>query len=484
VYILHLCLRDNENPMRLTRLIPLFAAALIAACTTPNKAPDHTSVADIKGHGETKVLVHPEWSKNATIYEVNIRQHTPEGTFAAFERDLPRIKSMGADILWLMPIHPIGEINRKGGLGSHYSVKDYKGVNPNYGTLDDFKRLVSAAHALGMKIIIDWVPNHSSFDNIWTTQHPEYYLLDSAGKIQPPLGTDWTDVAQLDYNSDSLRIGMIDAMSYWLKECDIDGFRCDVAMKVPTSFWNQARAALDNIKPVFMLAEAEQSDLHLKAFDMTYTWEFMHLCNEIAAGKMKLEEIDTYLAKQDTAFKRSAYRMYFTTNHDENSWNGTGSERLKKARQTFDVLCFTMPGMPLLYSGQEGGEQKADGTPHRLSFFEKDTVQWNNYPYQDFYSRLLNAHHKNPALWNGEFGGDMKRLKTSNDQDLYCYKRTKDNNTVLVLLNFSDKTQSVDFVEDVPVGDFKSIFNSQTFTLFSKGNEQLQPYGYQVFVNP
>ena len=460
-----------------------FAIAVSLSVYSCNNAPpDHTDSAQIVGHSDTRVLQHPDWSKNATIYEVNIRQHTPEGTFAAFEKDIPRLKGMGVSILWLMPIHPIGEINRKGGLGSHYSVKDYVAVNPEYGSMDEFKHLVRTAHENGMRIIIDWVANHSAFDNEWTKTHPEYYLLDTAGMVQPPLGTDWTDVAQLNYDSKPLWRGMIDALRFWVKDCDIDGYRCDVAEKVPTAFWNEARASLDSIKPVFMLAEAEKKDLHLKAFDMSYAWEFMHISNEIAKGQKKLSDLDAYMAKQDTAFPRSAYRMYFTTNHDENSWNGTGNERLGNARQVMDVLALTIAGMPLIYTGQEGGEQYPDGKAHRLRFFEKDTVNWNSYKYQDFYSKLFHLHQDNHAMWNGEYGGEFKKIKTSSDDVLYCYSRMKDKNEVVVLLNFSDKPQSVDFIQDMPEGDYTSIFNTQLLTLYTKGNQELPAYGYQVFV--
>jgi cyclomaltodextrinase / maltogenic alpha-amylase / neopullulanase len=465
-------------------LFATFCACVIVSCNS-QQAPNHTGEGQIIGSGETRALVHPEWSKNATIYEVNIRQHTPEGTFSAFTRDIPRLKSMGVDILWLMPIHPIGVINRKtseASKGSHYSVRDYKAVNPEYGSLEDFKALVRTAHDNGMHVIIDWVANHSAFDNVWTQTHQAYYLLDTAGKIQPPLGTDWTDVAQLNYDNQGLRGAMIDAMKYWVKDCDIDGYRCDVAMKVPTPFWNDVRASLDSIKPVFMLAEAEQKDQHEKAFDMSYAWEFMHICNDLAKGKKPLSELDDYHARQDSAFPRSAYRMYFTTNHDENSWNGTGFERLGNARQVFDVLSFTFAGMPLMYSGQEGGEQHPDGRAHRLSFFEKDTVRWNEYKYQDFYSKLFHLHHEHPALWNGEFGGDFKKIKTSSDDVLYCYRRTNGTDEVLVLLNFSGKPQSVDFLEDMPEQTFRSIFNSETLTLYTKGSKELGAYGYQVFV--
>lgn len=470
----------TNQPMKIIYTIALGVALFASACTG-NTPPDSTAKGEIIGSAESKVLRHPEWSKNATIYEVNVRQHTPEGNFAALERDLSRLDSLGVDILWLMPIHPIGQVNRKGTLGSYYSVKDYKAVNPEYGTLEDFKRFVSSAHAKGMKVIIDWVANHTAFDAVWTTTHKDWYVLDSLGNPVPPV-PDWSDVADLNYDKPEMRAAMIDAMKYWVKECDIDGFRCDVAMMVPTDFWDSARIALDSLKPVFMLAEAEMKEHHLRAFDMSYTWEFMHIMNDIAKGKKKLNEIEKYLERQDTAFPKNAYRMYFTTNHDENTWNGTGFERLGKARPVYDVLAMTIAGMPLVYSGQEGGEQRPDGQPHRLRFFDKDTVQWNGYPYQDLYRKLFEAHHSNKALWNGELGGRARRIKTSNDDLIFAFSRKVEGNEVIVLLNFSDKPQKIDFLEDLPAGDFKSIFNTQTLSIYSKGDVKLPGYGYQVFV--
>jgi cyclomaltodextrinase / maltogenic alpha-amylase / neopullulanase len=275
---------------------------------------------------------------------------------------------------------------------------------------------------------------------------------------------------------------MIDAMKFWVREYDIDGYRCDVAMMVPTDFWNAARASLDSIKPVFMLAEAEQKDHHLQAFDMSYSWEFLHIMNSIAKGEKSLIAIDEYVARQDTAFPRSAYRMYFTTNHDENTWNGTGGERYGKARQVFDVLSFTLGGMPLVYSGQEGGEAYEDGSPHRLRFFDKDTVRWNNYPYADFYGRLLKAHRDNPALWNGEHGGSFTRIPTSQGEKIYAFIRRKDQNEVIVLLNFSEQPLKIDFTGEMPQGEFESIFDSNRLSLYTKGELPLPPHGYQVLV--
>ena len=221
---------------------------------------------------KSTTVKHPEWSKNASIYEVNVRQYTPEGTFKAFQKHLPEIKKMGIDILWLMPINPIGKLNRKGSLGSYYSISDYNAVNPEFGNINDLKNLVNAAHNLGMKVIIDWVANHTSWDNIWTKTHPGFYIKDKNGNFKSPVA-DWTDAIGLNYNNPKLWIAMENSMEFWIKECDIDGFRCDVAGRVQMPFWNFVRMELEKIKPVFMLAEAEGPQFHKHAFDMTYSWE-------------------------------------------------------------------------------------------------------------------------------------------------------------------------------------------------------------------
>jgi glycosidase len=455
-----------------------FSFLLFSCGNNGNK--DSTATATIIGSSETFVLRHPTWSKNATIYEVNVRQHTPSGTFKALELDLPRLQSLGIDILWIMPINPIGQLNRKGSLGSYYSVKDYRSVNPEYGNLGDFKSLVDHAHSLGMHVIIDWVANHTSWDHSWITEHPDWYVHDSNGAIVSPVA-DWSDVADLNYDNKELRAEMIESMKFWITECGIDGFRCDVAMMVPTDFWDTVRKELDQIKPVFMLAEAEQRDHHLKAFDMCYSWEFLHIMNEMAKKHTDFEAIDQYLAKQDTAFPKSAIHMYFTTNHDENTWNGTGSERYGSARKVYDVLAFTLSGMPLLYSGQENNELDLNGKPHRYLFFDKDTIQFNNYPLQTFYSQLLKAHHECPALWNGEEGGTFQRLHSSNE-NIYAFTRKKGNSQVVVLLNFSSKSQQITLTDEAPDGVFNSIFDNKGLALYTQGNEPLGPYGYQVFI--
>ncbi|MDP4827953.1 MAG: alpha-amylase family glycosyl hydrolase [Flavobacteriales bacterium] len=454
----------------------LFAATLVSC---GNNGDQITSTAEQHGEQQVnEVLHHADWSKNMSIYEVNVRQYSPEGTLDAVRKDLPRLKELGVGILWLMPIHPIGKENRKGSLGSYYSARDYKAVNPEFGTLEDFKLFVNDAHSYGMKVIIDWVANHSGFDNVWTKEHKDYYLLDSLGNLQPPTGTDWWDVAQLNYENEDTRVAMIDAMKFWLVEGQIDGFRCDVADFVPVDFWNRARKELSAVNPdIFMLAEAENPLHHIEAFDMSYSWELMHVMNEIAKGNKTLNDLDTYLAKEDTNFVANAYRMTFTTNHDENSWNGTVFERYGDGHLAFATLAFNL-GTPLIYSGQEAGMER------RLRFFDKDTIPWDGYKYADFYSKMMNVHRDQEALWNGPYGGKIERIKTANDDVVYAFIRKQGASEVLTIVNLSATPTTVVFEESIS-GDFTSIFNQFKLTVFANGELPLDAWGYQVFVkNP
>jgi glycosidase len=373
----------------------------------------------------------PEWSRDAAIYEVNVRQYTPEGTFAAFEKQLPRLKELGVKVLWIMPINPISEKNRKGSLGSYYAVQDYKKVNPEYGTLDDFKALVAKSHELGFKVIVDWVANHTGWDNVWITQHPDWYTKDSTGKIISPVA-DWTDVADLNYDNKEMRAAMIDALQYWVKEADIDGYRCDVAGMIPVDFWNDARASLDKIKPVYMLAEDEgEKGLLLKAFNMNYGWEFHHIMNQVAQGKTGVGAVKAYFEKIDSTYPAGSYPMQFTSNHDENSWNGTEYERMGEAAKTMAALTFVVPGMPLIYTGQEAGNTK------RLKFFDKDQVDWSNLEMQNFYKKLIDIKKANKALWNGTAGAPAHFLHTGLENSLLVVDRTVEGNKVVAIFNLS-----------------------------------------------
>jgi glycosidase len=418
----------------------------------------------------------PEWSKNANLYEVNIRQYTPEGTFDAFAEHLPRLREMGVDILWFMPIHPISEKNRKGPLGSYYAVRDYKAVNPDFGTEQDFREMVEKAHNLGMKVILDWVPNHTAFDNVWIEAHPDWYTRNEKGEIIHPKGTDWTDVADLDYDNQEMRAAMTDAMSYWITEFDIDGYRCDVAGEVPNDFWKKNNETLFKLKPVFMLAEADGPSLHEAGFHMTYNWGLHNRMNQLASGKISLAELDAFM-KEDTArYGPRAYRMNFITNHDENSWNGTIGERLGDAADAMAVLAFTIDGMPLIYSGQEAGLDK------RLKFFEKDTIDWGEFSKAEFYGRLLQLKNKNQALWNGIHGGKYTRINTDNNAHIFCYFREKAGHQVVVTLNLSDQEQGFSTTDLLPDAEFTRLSTGEMVNPSSWSTEpmRLEPWGYRV----
>lgn len=451
-------------------LLSIFSILLLISCGTEEaitvESKENVTPIDT-------LLKHVDWSKNATIYEANIRQMTPEGTFKALEAQLPSIKDLGVKIIWLMPIQPIGELNRKGGLGSYYSVLDYKAVNPEYGNLDDLKSLVNKAHEMDMKIILDWVANHTAWDHTWTIDHPDWYTKDSLGNFAPPV-PDWSDVIDLNYDSKEMRKEMISALKYWLTEVDIDGYRCDVAGMVPTDFWNDARKELDEIKPVFMLAEADQTDHHDKAFDMSYGWELMHIMNHVAKGDSTLASIDSYMKREEKRYNSNDYRMFFLTNHDENSWNGTIEERFGDTERAFAVLAYTIDGMPLIYSGQEYGNNKS------LEFFEKDTPNLEQPEIFDFYKTLMHLNKNNKALWNGNNGGDYARLSTNDDEKVFALKRQKDDNIVISLSNFSNEERVVylSIGGDLIVTD---AFSGSEITLSNKQEIILEPNGYKVY---
>ena len=422
---------------------------------------------------------HVDWSKNAVIYEVNIRQYSKEGTFEGFEKDLPRLKKLGVDILWIMPVNPIGVEKRKipkgktSSLGSYYSVKDYKAINPEFGSMEDFKHLVIASHALGLKVIIDWVPNHTAWDNALLKEHPEYYLKDSTGKFVSPF--DWTDVVRLDYRSAGTRKYMTETMQWWLKETDIDGFRCDVAHMIPTDFWNELRPELEKVKPVFMLAEADIPAQQQKGFDMSYDWKFHHIMNDIAKGKKSANAIMKHFNWVDSIYPGNSYLMEFTSNHDENSWNGTEYERLGQGTQTFAVIAATVPGMMLIYTGQESGFNR------RLNFFEKDSVDWGTYPLTSFYQTLTSLKKRNKALWNGEDGGAIHRISTNRDSTVFAFTRQSVDHKVLVIYNLSAKSQDIKMNSANLPGNYNEVFTNKQQTFEEKAIMSLKPWEYLVF---
>ncbi|MHA7110899.1 alpha-amylase family glycosyl hydrolase [Sunxiuqinia elliptica] len=448
----------------------LFVAGALVSCQ-PKTKPESSQEQVITG----QQLPNPDWVKDAVLYEVNIRQYTPEGTFKAFAEHLPRLKDLGVDILWIMPIHPISEKNRKGTLGSYYAVKDYKGINPEFGTMADFKNLVSEAHDLGFKVIIDWVANHTGWDNQWIFDHPEWYTKDSTGAIIAP-NPDWSDIADLNFDVQPMRRAMIDAMDFWLEEANIDGFRCDVAWGVPQDFWEEARASFDSIKPIYMLAEDEDHPGLLKyAFESNYTWKLHHMMNAVAKGEQTVQDLRNYFIEMDEEqYTPGSFPMQFITNHDENSWAGTVNQRMGDAADAFAVFSFTVPGIPLIYSGQEAGLDK------QLAFFEKDEIDWSKLDKSDFYRRLIELKKTNEALWNGLDGGDLKLLNTNHNDQVFAFTREKNANKLLIIMNFSDHPVVSDIEFDVRE-EYDGIWEDSKLVVEEKESIELQAWEYKIY---
>ncbi len=455
-------------------LFSLLAVLVLVTCR-----PERTVVPASDGGAS---VVHPAWSRNAVIYEVNVRQYTPAGTFAAFEGHLARLRSMGVDILWFMPVQPIGVENRKGTLGSYYSISNYTAINPEYGDEADFRAVVDSAHALGMKVILDWVANHTAFDHAWTTEHKDWYTLRPDGTISNALDnegneTDWTDVAELNYESAAMRQAMIGEMKWWLDTMGIDGFRCDVAGGVPADFWAEARQALVADRPdLFMLAEAEDPALQA-SFDMTYGWELHHLLNGIAQGSESTALLNAYFAEQDTLYPPGAFRMYFTSNHDENSWNGSEFERMGANHEPAFVLAATVENsMPLLYTGQEAGMTK------RLRFFDKDTVDWSDLSLTPFYRTVFALKHLEPALANGAWGGAQAVLQTDGGDRVWAFTRTREADAVLVAVNFGDVDATVTYTGLPRPGAWTDWFDRSLVELAPAGTLAIPAHGFRVLV--
>lgn len=437
--------------------------------------------------------------ENAVIYEVNIRQYSPEGTFNEFNKDIPKLKELGVKIIWVMPIFPISETKRKatGGddskfasempkeeqskyLGSYYAVSDFKKVNPEFGTIEDFRKMVKTAHENGIYVILDWVPNHTGWDHVWIKEHPEYYTQNAKGEIMDPINPEtgeswgWTDVADLNYNNKELRKEMTNDMMHWVKNENIDGFRCDVASNVPTDFWQQAIPTLRKEKNIFMLAEAWQPEL-LKdnLFDMYYSWDGHHTMNDIAKGKKTVADWDAYMEKSMKDYESNDIAMNFVDNHDENSWNGTIQSRLGTAEDALTALSYLVPGMPLVYSGNEYGLN------HSLKFFEKDSIPKTKGKEWDFRAKLGTLKNTNNALNGGKNKASYKRIKTSNDKNVLVFERTKDDKKVIYMANLSSKPVNV----NVPInGSYKDVITGKTVELNEKQIHPLKPWQFYILI--
>ena len=396
------------------------------------------------------------YTRNAVIYEVNLRQYTEEGTIKAFSEHLPYLKELGVDILWFMPIHPISELNRKGELGSYYAVQDYMEVNPEFGTVEDFKELVDKAHSLGLKVMIDWVANHTGCDNVWIEEHPDWYEYDNGEFVSP---WDWTDTYSLNYDNSEMRAAMIDVMKFWAGEVGVDGFRCDVAFLVPVEFWDSARVELEKVKPVFMLAEASEKELTDKAFDAVYNWPLLFLLDNIYKGNNSVGDLIDLADKQLIDLAPDAYYMNHITNHDRNTWDGTEFERYGKAVKSFAVMTYVWPGMPLIYTGQEVGMNR------RLEFFVKDAppVKEKN-EWFEFYKSLNTLKHESKALRAGEEGGETFVYETT-EPNVFVLSREKDNEEIVYIANISDKKVKFHFDGESPEGEFENFFTKEKVLL-------------------
>jgi alpha-amylase len=447
--------------IKLVLIAPFFV--LLACKNSVKVANSSNDSASVSGH--------PAWVEQGNIYEVNVRQYTPEGTFKAFEASLDRLKNMGVQTLWFMPINPISQKGRKGKLGSYYAVSSYTAINPEYGNMDDWKALVRDAHEKGFKVIIDWVPNHTGADHPWLTTHPGFFVKDSTGK--PAVAFDWDDVRQLDYKNPEMQDSMIASMKYWITNSDIDGFRCDVAWNVPGEFWKKCIGELKQTKKsLFFLAEGEKTYLVQNGFDAFYPWEAFHMMVKVAKGERPAFALDSVKSKYDTSFFPRSLAMYFTSNHDENSWNKADYGTMPGASHApFAVYTQTTDhSIPLVYSGQE--EPFLDS----VSFFYKDTITFAKYGRANFYKTLLALRKNNPALATD---ASFRKLATNNDKAMYAFEREKGGNKVLVILNLSKQQQQFTWKEQPSAKEWNNVFAGNKEPV-DKGFG-IAPWGYAVY---
>lgn len=448
------------------KIVSVISIALLISCNNSNQKKQVKK--EVKK--EKKVEISDQDLENAVIYEANIRQYSKEGTFNEFTKDIPKLKKLGVKIIWLMPIYPISSTKSKGTLGSYYAITDYTKVNPEFGKLKDVKKLVQEAHKNDMYVILDWVANHTGWDHIWLKENPEYYTKNDKGEITHTVGTDWTDVADLNYDNKEMRAEMLKAMKYWLTEVDVDGFRCDVAGMVPNDFWNHTIAELRKVKPIFMLAEGWEPELLENGFDMAYAWDTHHKMNDMAQGKATVKDWNKRMKQIDSLYKKDDILMNFVTNHDENSWNGTIKERMGEAGELFTALTYVAPGMPLIYSGQEYGLN------HRLKFFEKDEIPRVKGKEWELLEKLGKLKNENIALYGGKNAASYQSINVQNEK-IVAFKREKDGKSILFIGNISDKPQTA---KKMVKGEFKDYIKGVKVTIADEFT--LQPWEYKILI--
>ena len=431
--------------------------------------------------------------ETAVIYEANIRQYSESGTFTDFTKDIPNLKQLGVKVIWLMPIFPISETKRKatGGefasliedeterekmLGSYYAVTDFTKVNPEFGTLEDFRALIKTAHENDIYVILDWVPNHTGWDHTWLKTNPEYYTQNEVGDVIDPINPDtgeswgWQDVADLNYDNKEMRAEMIEDMLFWITQENIDGFRCDVASAVPLDFWKDAISKLRAEKEIFMLAEAGEANLLVgtELFDMAYGWDRHHVFNEMAKSDDAVNLWKESIKRDTNLYEADDILMTFVTNHDENSWNGTVRERMGDAAELLTALSFVVPGMPLIYSGQEYD------LDHRLLFFEKDQIPSGKAVMWPLLEKLGQLKNTNPALNGGKNPATYTDIETANSKVL-VFSREKNKHKIVFIGNFSGEKQTL---ENPSMGaldyDSELKINDKILTL--------EPWGFRIFL--
>ncbi len=420
-------------------------------------------------------ITNADWTADAVLYQLNTRQFTPEGSFKAAQQQLPRLAAMGVDIIWLMPIHPIGAAGRKGSLGSPYAVRDYRAVNPELGTEAEFRAFVDEAHRLGLKVILDWVANHSAYDHPLTLNHPEWYTRTPEGALMSPQGTDWSDVADFDYSQPGLRQYMTESLVYWVRDFGIDGYRADVAGYVPTDFWETARRELDKVKPVFMLAEWEQRDLHARAFDATYGWGWKEAMQRLVKDGSGAGAIRGYYAGQAETWPRAAMRMVYTENHDQNSWDGVAAQIYGRAYEAAIALAFTGSGLPLIYNGQEADNDR------QLKFFERDPIVWREGKHAALFAKLIALKTATPALHNGRFGAPMIEVPTNATADVFAFTRGAAGERVFAVFNLSPRPQRVAFQRLRHHGRYTDALSGEAASFAGGETLRLAPWGYRIF---
>ena len=421
---------------------------------------------------------HADWSYSAVLYEMNIRQLTPEGTLRAAEEKLEFLRSMGIDAIWMMPIYPIGEEGRKGSLGSYYSIQDYCAVNPEFGTMEDFDSFIDKAHSLGMKVLLDWVANHTARDAKWLKTKPaDWYEREADGTAKVPW--DWTDTAKLNYDNRDVWRGQIEAMRFWVEKHNIDGFRCDMAMLVPIEFWQQATAVLHAVKPdIFMLAEAEELNLFDKAFDMCYAWEIHHMMCDIAKGERRVWDLRNTMYADRERYPNTAMKMIFTSNHDENSWSGSEFDRFGAAREAMTALTFVWEAaMPLIYTGQEVGYN------HSFEFFDRDHIPTEKYQANEdteLYRKLIALKHSQPALQAGERGGRTIEIENNAKDCLMTFVREAGDSRVVAIMNLSPYTIHADYNNGIYAGEYTNAITGEKVLLPVHLEQDIEPWGYTL----